>query len=75
MDAADALSVDGSNLDVPVVAPSSAPLVSAEVVLSVAFFAVADSSQDVVNLGSTVLRVQDAACIGLELPMISLNGD
>ena len=64
MDAADALAGHGRDLDVTFVAPSGGPRVSHDVVIrTFCICSVADSSDHMVDLGTTFRRVHNSASI------------
>lgn len=75
LDAADAGAFDGSNLDVSLIAPSSAPGVSDNVVLLTTFASIANSCDGVIELSSACAGVEDAALILLEDRFVGLDGD
>ena len=74
LDTANAWSVNGGNLDVSLVTPSSSPGVSNDVVLNTVLVSVTNGSDGVVEVSSAVSRVQDSTSVALEDVLVGLNG-
>jgi len=75
LDTADTLALDGSDLDVTLVTPGSAPGVSDDVVLLTTLSSVANGSDGMVEAGTTFLGVQHTTLVLLEDSLVSLDGN
>jgi len=75
-DATDAITVfvEG-NSDVALFTPVGVPGVSDDHELLLAFLAVADGSDSVIDVGATLIRVKDTAGIELEVDGVAINAD
>jgi len=75
LDTADTLAFNGSDLDVSLVTPGSAPRVSHDVVLFTTLGSVTNSSDGVVKIGTAGSGVENTAVVHLEDRLVSFNGD
>jgi hypothetical protein len=75
LDTADTLAINGSDLDVSLVTPGSAPRVSHDVVLFTSLGSVTNSSDGVVKIGTAGSGVENTAVVHLEDRLVSFNGD
>lgn len=75
MDTADTGTIDGGDLDVSSVTPGGGPGVSDDVVLLSSLGTVSDGGDGVIELGSTLLGVEDTTGVHLEDGLVGLDGD
>ena len=66
LDAADALAVDGGDLDVALITPAGAPRVAHDVVVLAVLVSIADSDDGVVKRRAALGGVENTGLVGLE---------
>ena len=75
MDTADSLTFNGGNLEISSISPSSTPGVSDDPVVLSSFGSVSDSTDGVIEVGSTLLGVEDSGGVHLEDHLVGLDGE